>query len=258
MTERRREGSAPGRPDQPTIAVVQARMGSHRLPGKALEQIGDRPLILWTLAALTAVGRLDGVIVATTTLAEDDRLAALLRDRSWNVHRGSVRDVLTRCWEAVAPARPTLVVRATADNPFIDPAVVTAQIERTVQGGYDYVGTAGWPLGIAAEVATATALEAAFREATDPAEREHVMPFLYNRPGRFRIGSAPPPEPPTAGRFTVDTAEDLAFARAIAQRLGPASGPPSLRMLAEIVQAEPALVDLNRSVRQKTWQETEQ
>lgn len=240
-----------------TVAVVQARMGSTRLPGKVLEAIAGRPLIAWTLAGLSAVVELDRIVVATTREPEDDRLVTVLRDGGWPVHRGPVRDVLTRCWEAVAPAHPTLVVRATADNPFIDPTVVSAQIERAAQGGYDYVGTTGWPLGIAAEVASATALETAFREATDPAEREHVMPFLYTRPERFRIGFLPPVAQPPRGRFTVDTVEDLEFARAIAARLAPGAGPPSLSELGSIVTAEPGLLELNRSVRQKTWQEAE-
>jgi len=232
-------------------------MGSERLPGKVLAQIGDRPLILWTLAALSAVAALDGIVVATTTRPDDEPLVRLLRDRSWRVHRGPSRDVLTRCWEAVTPPNPGFVVRVTADNPFIDPDLVAAQIDLATSDRCDYVGAAGWPLGTGAEVASGMALEAAVREAADPAEREHVMPFIYNRPERFRIGSVAPPDPPIPGRFTVDTVEDLAFARAIAERLGPTNDPPTATTLARIVGAEPGLLDLNRDVRQKTWQETE-
>lgn len=240
-----------------TVAVVQARMGSKRLPGKVLEPIAGRPLIAWTLSAMSAVAEIDRIIVATTLEPDDDRLVAILRDDDWLVHRGPARDVLTRCWEAVAPAQPDFVVRATADNPFVDPTVVAGQIGRTIDGPFDYVGTVGWPLGIAVEVARAEALEVAYREATDPAEREHVMPFLYTRPGRFRIGAFPPVAQPPAGRFTVDTTEDLDFVRAIAARLATGAKPPGLADLGVIVNAEPGLLDLNRSVRQKTWQEAE-
>ncbi len=165
--------------------------------------------------------------------------------------------MLTRFRDAAARYDPTIVVRETADNPFVDPAVVGSQIERLVAGGLDYVGTSGWPIGIAAEVATASALEIAFREAVDPAEREHVMPFLYGRPDRFRVDATPPSASVTPGRFTVDTVDDLAFARAIAERLGDADGPPSIERLAQIVAAEPGLLELNRTVRQRTWQETQ-
>ena len=240
----------------PVVAVVQARMGSTRLPGKVLCEIDGRPLILWTLDALKAVADLEIIVAAVTEEPADDQLVAVIAAAGYTVHRGPTRDVLTRCWEAVAPHAPEFVVRATADNPFVDPRVVADQLERAMADGFDYVGTAGWPLGIAAEVARADAMSAAYREAIDPAEREHVMPFLYARPERFRIGSAPPSRPPPPGRFTVDTSEDLAFVRAIAVRLGSVR-PVSVDELARIVAAEPALLDLNRDVRQKPWQEAE-
>ncbi|MFI5291964.1 MAG: cytidylyltransferase domain-containing protein [Candidatus Limnocylindrales bacterium] len=239
-----------------TVGVVQARMGSTRLPGKALADIGGQPLIAWTLDAMTAVRGLDGLIVAITDEPGDDELAAFVVAQGHRLHRGSTHDVLTRCWEAVEPLRPDVIVRETADNPFVDPEIVAAQVRRLVEGGYDYVGTAGWPLGIAAEVASGTALGSAVIEATDAAEREHVMPFLYARPERFRIGSLAPASPPPAGRFTVDTVDDLAFARAIAQRIG-GHGPTTIAELGAILADEPALTDLNRGVRQKAWQESE-
>jgi spore coat polysaccharide biosynthesis protein SpsF (cytidylyltransferase family) len=238
-------------------AVVQARMGSTRLPGKVLMPIGRRPLALWTVAAAAAIEGVDDVIVATTVDPADDPLVRLLEDEGIACHRGSVHDVLTRTWEAIEPSAPDLVVRATADNPFMDPAVVGGQVRRCLDGEFDYVGTAGWPLGIAAEVARVGALGDAFREAREPAEREHVMPFIYARPTRYRIGSAPPAVPVPDGRFTVDTPEDLEFVRAIAERLG-ADETVSIERLRAIVAAEPGLVAINAGVRQKGWQEAEQ
>jgi spore coat polysaccharide biosynthesis protein SpsF (cytidylyltransferase family) len=232
-------------------------MSSTRLPGKVLAVVGHRPLILWTVAATTAVPGVDKVVVATTDEPDDDPLVELLVANGIEHHRGSVHDVLGRTWEAVVRHRPDVVVRATADNPFMDPEVVGGQLRRCLDGSLDYVGTAGWPLGIAAEVARATALEAAASEATDPAEREHVMPFIYRRPDRFRLGSAPPTAPPPEGRFTVDTAEDLAFAQAIAARLGPVDT-CGIDQLATILTDEPELANMNAGVRQKPWQEVEQ
>lgn len=239
-----------------TVAVIQARMGSTRLPGKVLADLGGRPLVAWTVAAVRAVPGVDAVVVAVTDEAADDPLVALLEGLECPVHRGPSRDVLTRCWDAVAPYRPTHVVRATADNPFPDPDAIAGQLRVAVADGLDYVGTAGWPLGIAAEVASATALEAAVREARDPAEREHVLPFIYARPERFRVGVAPPVVPPPAGRYTVDTSADLAFVRAIVERAD-GERPVRLATIAGIVAADPALLDMNRDVRQKPWQEAE-
>jgi len=236
-------------------AVIQARMGSTRLPGKTLALIGGRPLIFWTIRALQAVPGIDHLVVATTTDPLDDQLVATLDGRV-AVHRGSVHDVLSRVWDAASPSGPDLIVRETADNPFGDPGIVQAQIDRCRDGGFDYVGPAGWPRGLAAEVARASALEYAYLHATDAAEREHVMPYLYTHPERFRAGALAPTTPPPEGRFTVDTAEDLAFARAVADRLGAAEY-ATLEALRAVIAAEPGLLAINAEVRQKTWQEAE-
>ena len=95
---------------------------------------------------------------------------------------------------------PTSSIRQTADNPFPDPTVAAAQVERLVDGGFDYVGIDGWPLGIAAETCRMAGLALAAREATDAADREHVMPFLYRQPERFRVGRLERPEPATPDR----------------------------------------------------------
>ena len=236
------------------IGVIQARMGSSRLPGKVQAVIGGRPLIDWTVAAMLAVPSLTDLVVATTTEPADDVLVEALDGRV-SVHRGPTYDVLTRCWDAVQPFRPTIVVRQTADNPFVDPQVVERQIA-LLREGYDFVGNSGWPRGVAAEIATADALRQAAEEARDPAEREHVMPFLYARPERFRIGQLALAGPPIHHRYTVDTDQDLALVRAIADRLGH-EPPVRLAEIEAIMSGEPALGRLNASVRQKEWNEVD-
>ena len=239
------------------MGVIQARSTSSRLPNKVLALIGDQPLIRWTIDAMSAVTGLRALIVATTDDPSDDLLARTVADLGIAVHRGPTHDVLARCWDAVARFGPEVVVRQTADNPFVDPDVVSAQVARLKAGPFDFVGNVGWPLGIAAEVATRDALEAAAVEATDPAEREHVMPFIYNRPERFRVGYLDGPADPAHGRFTVDTEEDLTLARALAERLGHGA-PVHLGELEAIIRAEPTLADINADVRQKTWREVDE
>lgn len=238
------------------VAVVQARTGSTRLPGKVLAEIDGMPLVAWTLAAFRAVASIDEVVLATTTGPEDDELAAIV-GRLGPVHRGPARDVLTRIWDAAAPYEPDLLVRGTADNPFPDPDLVARQVELCAEGRLDYVGGRGWPLGIVAEVARMDALAIARREAGTAAEREHVMPFLYSRPERFRLGVLDAPGPAVHPRYTVDTAEDLRLARELAIRIG--HGPPvRLAELEAIMRATPALQHINVGIRQKTWQEAEE
>ena len=236
------------------VAVIQARMGSTRLPGKVLEPIGDRSLLAWTVDGVRATPGLAAVVVAITSEPRDDVLAEAAARLGAEIHRGPVLDVLTRCFEAVAPYEPEIVVRQTADNPFPDPSIAASQVETVLAEGLDYVGISGWPIGIAAEVCRMDAFAAAMHEATTPADREHVMPYLYSHPDRFRIGTVARASAVQPGgerwRYTVDTPADLALARALADRLG--HGPPvQLAELEAIMAAEPALAQLNAAVVQK-------
>lgn len=247
-------------PPTAVVALIQARMGSTRLPGKVLADIEGQPLLGWTIKSVQAIRGVSQLVVATTTEKADDATAAAAAALGVPVHRGPARDVLTRCRDAVAAFRPDVVVRQTADNPFPDPTVAAAQVRALVEHDYDYVGIDGWPLGIAAEACRMAALETAAREATDAADREHVMPFLYRQPDRFRIGRIPRASPAPAAaasvRYTVDTDADLAFARALAARLG--HGPPvTLGELEAIMEDEPQLLELNHAVAQRSWRDAE-
>jgi spore coat polysaccharide biosynthesis protein SpsF len=237
------------------VAVIQARMGSTRLPGKVLADLGGRPILLWVLESVASVPGVVHVVVATTTDAADDAIVEAIEGRV-TVHRGPVRDVLTRVWDAVAPYGPAWVLRQTADNPFADPEVARRQVELAQRLDLDYVGIEGWPMGIAAEVAAAPALREAAEQATHPGEREHVMPYIYRRPDRFRLGRLEPVDDWTHGRYTVDTAEDLVFARALADGLG--HGPPAhLSELEGVLARDPGLAAQTRHVTQKDWREAE-
>jgi spore coat polysaccharide biosynthesis protein SpsF len=234
-----------------TVAVIQARMGSTRVPGKILDDIAGRPLVFWTIDAVRAVPSVHEVVVATTDQPADDPFAERLASAGVRVHRGSTHDVLRRVVDAVRPLAPDVVLRQTGDNPFPDPDVMEAQIQRLVEGGFDYVGINGLPLGIGGEAVRMAALETADREATEPAEREHVLPYLYARPKQFRIGALAEPPSWEHPRYTVDTDEDMAFARAIAGRL-PANGRAArLADLEAIVGDAPDIAAMNRDVEQR-------
>ncbi len=239
------------------VAVIQARMGSTRLPGKILEPIRGRPLVLWTVDAVRDVAGLDEVVVATTDRPEDDAVAELLRAADVRVHRGSALDVLGRVVDAVAPLAPDVVLRQTGDNPFPDPDIMGRQLRLVADGTFDYVGITGLPLGIGAEAVRASALEAAGREAVAPADREHVLPFVYARPDRFAIGSLADPPAWRHLRYTVDTAADLAFARQLAAHLPAAGRPVRLADLEATIAARPELADLNRGIDQRGHGEAE-
>jgi spore coat polysaccharide biosynthesis protein SpsF len=194
------------------LIVLQARLGSTRLPGKALHDIGGRSVLARCLERLLA-GRAAPLVLATTERPEDDALVDEAAKFGVPSVRGASEDVLARFGRAVELVGPSYVVRATADNPAVDidaPARVLAYLRR---GGLDYVVERGLPVGAAVEGMRASALFEAVARATSAHDREHVTPYLKAPEHRYRVFEplvAPALRRPDL-RFTVDTAEDLAF-----------------------------------------------
>jgi spore coat polysaccharide biosynthesis protein SpsF len=205
--------------------IVQARMDSTRLPGKVLQPIAGKPMLEWQLDQLAAVRRADRVVLATTVNPEDEALAALTRERGLACYRGSEHDVLERYAEAARAFDARTVIRICGDCPLMDPEVVDAVIACYEQGPpADYVSNTcekTFPLGCGAEVFSREALETANAEARDPVEREHVTPFFYFRPERFRIRQYKQDRDESHWRWTVDTPEDFDFVTRILTAIGP-------------------------------------
>jgi spore coat polysaccharide biosynthesis protein SpsF len=219
--------------------VLQARMGSHRLPGKVLAEIAGRPLLEWCLLRLAAAN-VGPVVLATTTLAADDRLEALAARLGVETVRGPEEDVLQRFALAADYLSARFFVRATADNPAVDIDAPGRVVAAITEGGADHVVEAGLPIGAAVEAVRTAALYQALAQSRDPYDREHVTPFLYRNPGRFLALNPPAPAPlhrPDM-RLTVDTADDLAFMRRVLARATPAG---ELSGLTEIIRAADAV-----------------
>ncbi|WP_296599244.1 glycosyltransferase family protein [Phenylobacterium sp.] len=208
------------------LAILQARMTSSRLPGKVMASVLGEPMIGRQLERLGRSARIGRIVVATSTDASDDPLAAYVEGLGHLVFRGSLADVLDRFAGAMAlvPEADT-VVRLTADCPLTDPQVIDATIDHFRAAGADYASNTPavrtYPHGLDTEVMTRAALEAACREAADPYEREHVTPFIYRRPDRFRLAYLSQSPSRAHLRWTVDFPEDLAFVRDVYERLYP-------------------------------------
>lgn len=203
------------------LCVVQARMGSTRLPGKVVQEVGGRPMLRFMLDRLAGASGLR-TVVATSDLDRDDVVEDVARLAGIPVVRGPEDDVLARfvCALDAHPART--VVRLTADCPLTDPALVAAVVERHLAARADYTSNVfprTYPKGLDVEVMTRDALVVAHAEATDPVEREHVTPFLYRRPERFRLVNVRQDPPLGAQRWTVDTPDDLEFVRRVVARM---------------------------------------
>lgn len=202
--------------------VVQARLGSTRLPGKVLADLDGEPLLCFMLGRLRSL-RVDAIVVATSTEPRDDAVADAAREAGVPVVRGSEHDVLNRFMTALDAHPATHVIRLTADCPLTDPEIVNATLEVHHHQGADYTSNVTprtFPKGLDVEVATVAALRTAAAEARDPTEREHVMPFLYRHPERFRLASYRNDELLGEERWTVDTADDLSVVRRAVARLG--------------------------------------
>jgi len=235
------------------VAVVQARTGSTRLPGKVLADVAGRSMLARVCERLGRAETIDRVIVATTTGPADRAVAAECARLGVACFRGSEGDVLGRYHGAAAACGAGVVVRVTADCPLIDPEVVDRVVLAFLDARPDYASntlTRTWPRGLDAEVFPAAALARAHREARLPYEREHVTPYFYGHPERFRLQSVTGPGRLAHHRWTVDTPDDLRLIRTIYARLGP-DGTFSWRDAARLFDREPALADLNRHVRQK-------
>lgn len=241
--------------------VLQARVSSTRLPGKALlplplggyitlfERVLTRAARAAALVALEIPGAETPVIVACPDTTADDALALLATTAGAAVWRGSETDVLARFQGAAAAHHLTHLVRLTADNPALDPTSVLTAVRAHLAAGADYTLTTGLPLGGNVEVISAAALAIAAAEATEPDEREHVTPFLRRHPTRFRLLTVPVTAflPLVGLRLTVDYAADFALQHLLYTTLPPDFG---LTDVAALLAEQPWLGAVNEGLEQ--------
>jgi spore coat polysaccharide biosynthesis protein SpsF (cytidylyltransferase family) len=233
------------------IAVIQARLGSTRLPGKILAEIAGRPMLAHVLQRTAAIPGVDGVVLATTVEPRDEPLVDWAVSMGVPCVTGSEEDVLDR-FHAVLTRHPAdAVVRVTPDCPLLDPEVAGLVVAewRHRAGDVDYVSNTHpptFPDGLDVEVMSRDALDTAWREAGLPSEREHVTAFIWNRPAHFRLVNVVHSEDLSAYRWTVDTAADLDFVRAVYARLDEAgTGRFGMRDVLALLRDHPELGTVN-------------
>jgi spore coat polysaccharide biosynthesis protein SpsF (cytidylyltransferase family) len=200
------------------VAVIQARLSSARLPGKVVEPLCGRPMVLFMIERLRRAACIDRLVVATSVEASDDPLAALLEVHGVECVRGSLNDVLARYMLAAEATGAENLLRLTADCPLIDPDVVDRVANRLLDGGFDYVSNINpptYPDGLDVEAFTRAALQRAGGEARLPAEREHVTVYIRES-GRFTQSCVTSPVDLSNLRWTVDHPADLEAVRALA------------------------------------------
>jgi spore coat polysaccharide biosynthesis protein SpsF len=240
------------------VAIIQARMGSSRLPGKVLLDLAGEPMLVRVVERTRLAKTLDKVIVATTDQSTDDPVVDLCNDRDYPFYRGSQYDVLDRYYQAAKFYQATVIVRITADCPLIDPDVIDLTVQRFLEAGVDFAAnrlpppwTRSYPIGLDTEVCSMDALTRAWREADLPYQREHVMPYLYEQEGRFRVLKVDHEPDYGSMRWTVDTQEDLALVRKIFEYFNGVNTFSWLEVV-DLINDSPDLVDLNASAQHKS------
>jgi len=244
-----------------TLVVVQARLGSTRLPGKVLLPLAGAPLLVRMVERVRAARTPFELVVATTTEAADDAVADLCLESGLACFRGHPLDLLDRHLGA-ARARSLgpadLVVMIPSDCPLIDPGAID-RVLSAWRAGLDYLGNLhpqSWPDGNDVEVMTLGALQTAWREASRPHEREHTTPFLWDQPGRFRCGNVEwggGRDLSRSHRFTIDYPEDYTFIAAIYRELHARGRVFSLGEILALLEREPALLEINARYAGVNW-----
>ena len=237
-----------------TIAIIQARIGSTRLPGKVLLPLAGEPVLTRVVRRTARARSVDAVVVATTNQPADLAIVELGRREGWLVERGSESDLLDRYVQAARAHRADVVIRITSDCPLIDPDVIDQTVDAFEAGAVDYASNTleprTFPRGLDVEVVTMAALERAWREDADPGWREHATPYLYRHPELFRLLRVPAPVDESHHRWTIDTPEDYDLVSRIYEALG--RDDFGWREALAIVEAHPEWADINREIVQKS------
>lgn len=232
-----------------TVAIIQARMGSTRLPGKVLMELGNHPVLFWITRAAKQIPGIDSVVVATSDLAADDEIVAWCEKNDVLFQRGSESDVLSRFAETAKTHEADIIMRLTADCPLIDPQVCGTVLALFKNLEVDYtsnVNPATWPDGLDCEVFSSSALFEADDMAVQLLEREHVTPFIHFNRHRFKIRSVACPLPDLQKeRWTLDNPNDLAFLNEVVSRISN-EAPPSYLSVLDVLERSPEIRDINK------------
>ncbi len=232
--------------------IVQARMGSTRLPGKVMKEVLGRPLLELLIERLRQCRRADELVIATSTSPADDAIAALAEKLSVKLLRGSEDDVLDRYYQAAKKFKLDHIVRITADCPLSDPEIIDRMIEHYADGGYPYDYFSNtlkptFPDGLDAEIFSFAVLEKIERLSQAKYLREHVCGYIIENPGQFRLKNYAGREDWSSLRLTVDTPEDYELVRLVFEKLYPAKQLFHLDDILELFRREPALAGLNNN-----------
>lgn len=237
---------------QRVVCIIQARMGSTRLPGKVAMDLAGKPMLARVVERAREIENVSEVVVATSTLSGDEKIIEIAERIDVPVFRGSESDVLARYYDAALDYRAENVVRITADCPLLDPDVSGLVVSEFLKELPDYASNTihrTYPRGLDTEILPMGVLEQAHREASDKPDREHVTRFVWSRPEKFNLLSVKGEKDYSSHRWTVDTPEDFELIQKIYAELG--SRIFGINDVIELLQKNEGWLAINRHVEQK-------
>ena len=229
-------------------AIIQARMGSSRLPGKVMKIIdNEKSMLKYVLDQVKNAKNIKKIIVATTNLHEDNVIEEFVKSQNVSCFRGNPKDVLNRYYNCSKKFNLKSIVRISGDCPLIDPQIMDNVIEKYISGNYDYVSNnnpRSYPYGMDLEVFSFKVLESVSKNANLPSEREHVTPYIYNNPKKFKIGKIKNDEDYSRIRLTVDRELDFKLIQKIVSKIN--ERPILLEDIMNLYKKEKEIFEINQ------------
>ena len=235
--------------------IIQARMGSSRLPGKTLIKLDEsRSTLDFVVNQLSFSTLIDKTIIATTSLEQDDIIEKNAKTLGIDCFRGSSENVLDRYYQCAKEYSISTIVRIPSDKPLIDPEVVDSVISKFKNNSYDYVTTFSYknptfPSGAEVEIFSMNALKKAWEKAKLPSEKEHVVTYFTNHEEEFKMTCIKNSENLSHLRWAVDRIEDLNLVRKIVSKIK--RRPILMKDIVDLLNKEPELLEINKSVNRK-------
>ena len=231
--------------------IIQARMSSTRLPGKAMMSVqNQKPVLYFVIKQLQECKLIDKIIVATTTNEEDNQIVNYSKNMGINCFRGSSKDVLDRYYQCAKEYSASTIVRIPSDKPLIDPEIVDYLVTIFKKKSYDYVTNflpnPTFPSGTEVEVFSMNGLEKVWKKAKLPSEREHVTNYFSNHEDEFKITHIENSKNLSYLRWAVDRIDDLELVRLIVSKIK--KRPILMKYIVDLFDKEPELIKINESV----------
>jgi spore coat polysaccharide biosynthesis protein SpsF len=228
--------------------IVQARLGSSRLPGKVLLTLNGKSILDYVINQLKFCKLINKIVIATTNLKEDDPIENFAKKNKIDFFRGDSSDVLDRFFQCAKKNTFQKIVRVTADNPLIDPTIVDNAIQKFITKQYDYLSNhipRSFPQGTEVEIFSFASLEKAWNCASKKSEREHVTPYFYNNPQKFKLGSLVYSKDISNLRWSIDKENDLILVKNIVSKIK--KNPILLNDILELFKKDHSLFEINKN-----------